>query len=299
MNQVQILSARKSKYDTEVPDTKLPTPPLPDGYILLEQHQTLLEYDESLNRTFRDARVFRPEHLAKLDRNAELRLKSQFGTLETRFKAFYQNDDLFRSSRQLIKDLTKDKTRHKPRERILESFERLANDRLENDFDLLLFDWIDSRPSRWLRLLESLQLPTVVPLGFRLFRGVQEPLGKFNFIPQILRAWREGHYLFQPPHYSLASWSFKEAPAKVFATDFGNGYAGVLMGADIPFDQINGDKFVDGGNYLWWWDQYEATVGSRDASVPVTADARLSQIYYADRWFDMNNWQALESLIVH
>ena len=71
------------------------------------------------------------------------------------------------------------------------------------------------------------------------------------------------------------------------------------MGADIPFDQINGDKFVDGGNYLWWWDQYEATVGSRDASVPVTADARLSQIYYADRWFDMNNWQALESLIVH
>jgi hypothetical protein len=292
-----VIYAHALRYYIQVTDTKPLTFPPPDGYILLEQNPRLQSYDESLNRTFHETRVFRPEHLAKLERTTQLRVKSQFGTLESNFKNLYQNDELFRISRQLIKDLTKDKTRFEPREQILRSFERLSNDQIENDMDLWLFDWIESRPARWLRLLESLELPSVLPLGFRLFRGVQETVGAFKFIPQILRAWQEEALFFEPPHHPLASWSFQVAPAKAFATNFGNGQAGVLMGADIPFEQINGDKLVDGGNYLLWWDQYEATVGSRNINVPIVADPRFSQIFFKGQWFGINDKQKLEKII--
>jgi hypothetical protein len=261
--------------------------PLPEGFISLENHPILNNYDESLNQIFKKLSVFRPDELSHLSDASKRELQLVVRELENKFKHLYQDDDLYRRTRILIKDLTTDRTMHTPREAILDTFKRLRTPAklAKNDHESqTLFTWISSHNERWERLLSSLGQPQIVPQGVRLYRGVQdEKLDQY--IPKVLKAWMMDDD-FKVQQFPLASWAFHAAPAITFAHDFGKCENGVVLGADVPLQQIQMDKLTDGGSFLFWWNQYEAIVGSLDpVNSPILANPYLTTVLYQGNWY--------------
>jgi hypothetical protein len=266
-------------------------PPLPDDFICFDQHLELLYYDETISQPFKERGIKRPEDIQNLSPLEQARLTTATHRLDADiFKELYQDNNMHKWSRGVIAALTTDRIENPERKKWQGLHSATMRDAtiLGRDADALtLFMWRDGRTSRWERLLAKLGLAPFAPKGFRLYRGVQDPYAK-TYIPAVLAAWQEEKALFVKQD-SLASWSFKQDIAMLFANDFHKCDSGVVFGGHIPFQQTHADKLTDGGNFLPWWNQYEALVGANSQSSPIEAHPLLTTVLYKDKWYTHQN----------
>jgi hypothetical protein len=274
---------------------------LPPGFVDLATHKEFNAYDRGLDQPFATARIFRPEQIAALPRLKKHKLKSQIGVFRSQFSDLYVNQELFLTTRKLITDLTTDRVIHRPRQAILSSFDRLRRDEFAEEdnaltLDLTMLDWRLSRPERWQRLVNRLGIPEI-PSGFRLYRGVHEKSYTHRFVGTVLEAWLSEAPSLSLPQSPLASWAFRAEPAEQFATDFGKAHAGVVLSADVPLDFIHANKLLDGGEYLSWWNQYEATVGEPMPTSPILTISEQARVYLDGKWFAKTDCRLLEAIL--
>ena len=278
----------------------MPAVPLPEGFVDLAGHPYFDAFDAHLNEPARVAGISRPEHVLRLTANALQVFRSRIGTLRREYAELYNDAELFAVTRPLIAHLTTDRYEHAPRRAIVNSFDRLRNDVFgetdeDLELDLMMIDWRASRSQRWFSLAQRLEIS--VPNGFRLYRGVHERSSALKFVPVVLKAWLEEQPFIAPKQSALASWAFRSEAAKDFTTNFGKASAGILVASDIPLDFIHANKLLDGGDYLLWWRQHEASVGEPSAETPILAIAALAQVYLNGSWYTFEDRFALEAAI--
>jgi hypothetical protein len=270
--------------------------PLPQGTLALEAESYLLQYDEEISRPFASRKIYRPEDVLTLPALEQQRLRSEMGLLDKQFKDLYQDNQLFGKSRKFIEYLTTDRIEHKERRAILEMFRSLTNGLADfSGEQLLFFTWLQSSTTRWERLMGQLGQAAIAPQKIRLFRGMHGENAK-AVIRALLEAWDLGNNGLSVPQNPLASWAFRLQAAQHFATDFGKSNMGVVFGGDIPIQQIHATKLTDGGNFLPWWNQYEAIVGSLNREQRILAHPKLCSVYWQGIWYTSADLVALKAV---
>lgn len=153
-----------------------------------------------------------------------------------------------------------------------------------------------TRPARWARLAEEIGIE--VPANFKVFRGTHSE----KFVEAVVKAWRDPHSeSMQIPMHELSSWSLSEQAARGFAADAN---ASVLFKADVPFERVLADKFVDDGTFFSKFSgENEVIVAiseKNSLSIPKT-DAQVSYkglaYGYADREHLISAWDQAHGVV--
>lgn len=260
----------------------------PVGYLDFDASQKVQAFDQSIN----GPRKLGGEGSRKSGQHLRELSDRYYGDL-------YRDSGLQRRAGELISGWSEDRQANPYRQEVVDAWTKALRGKWpETAVEETVAELYATREERWERLAERIGVET--PVGFRAFRGVRGD----TFVGDVVEAWRnEGKPYMLARQREAASWSLRPRTAMNFATGIGrHTQAGVILDADVPFEQTLADKLVDDGRFVVpFRAQWEIIVGSdrpNDVLVPthrVVVVFRDRQYLFEDRKALMAAWEQADA----